>query len=203
MTTPNLLRKLSYAAACWLLAACASAPIQFYTLHDGQAGSVVQVATAAATAVATAAGQNLRPLYLASFSIPERVDRPQLVVRKSTEQVQILEQQVWAEPLKQAFSRGLAVELRGQGFDLVTSRAAVPQLSVEVLNFESWPGKEILLEVQWQVKDADDKVLLRREMSWRETNLEAGTAALVAAHRRALVQCAAEMAKTLRTLPAA
>jgi uncharacterized protein len=198
MKYQNLLRGLNRAALLCLgcaLAACASAPIQFYTLHDGQASQ--------ARPAGVDAGQSLRPLYLASLSLPERVDRPQLVVRKSAEQVQILEQHVWAEPLKQAFGRGLAAELRTQGFDLVASRAAVPQLSVTVLNFEAWPGKEVLLEVEWQVKDADGKLLLRREMSWRETSLGADTAALVAAHRRALAQCGLEIAKTLRTLPAA
>ena len=185
------MRSLSGIALCGLLAACASPPApNFYTLQNGQAGQ------------APSSQASLTPLYLANFSIPERVDRPQLVIRKSAEQVQILAQQLWAEPLKQALNRSLAAQLREQGFDLVSSREALAQLSVEVVNFEAWPGKEVLLEVQWQIKHPDGKVLLRRQMTWRETSIGTDSAALVAAHQRAWAQFAGALAQTLRTLPA-
>lgn len=170
-----------------LLDGCASAPpTHFYTLQDGQAASNVPAS---------------RSLYLASLSLPERVDRPQIVVRKSSEQVQILEQQLWAEPLKQAFARNLSAHLGQHGIALQDSRHGVAQLSVDVLNFESWPGKHALLEVVWQIKNAEGKLLLRQQMSWTEASPGADTAALVAAHRRALAQCAQAIAQSLNSLP--
>ena len=76
----HALRCLSGMALACLLAACASVPTpHFYTLQSGQA--------------APFSSPQVIPVYLANFSIPERVNRPQLVVRKSAEQVQILEQQ--------------------------------------------------------------------------------------------------------------
>ena len=178
-----------------LLAGCASAPQErFYTLQ--------------APVPESAANTPALPLklVLANLTLPDWVDKPQLVIRKSPQQVQILEQQRWATPLKATLAQALAANLRAQGVQMgLRTEHGVKdnawQLWVDVLQFESLPGQEAVLEVQWQVRNQQGMQVLVSRKLWREVPGDAGIEALVAAHQRALLQCAQEMARSLQRLP--
>lgn len=178
-----------------LLAACASAPAEhFYTLQ--------------APATPPASEQLWpQPLVLANLTLPDLVDKPQLVLRKNPQQVQIMEQRRWAEPLKGALAQALAANLRAQGMQVALTSDHLAhdsawQLWVDVLQFESSPGKEALLEVQWQVRSASGARLYSGKGLWREAVASSDIDALIAAHQRALQQCAQEMGRSLQRLPA-
>lgn len=174
---------------------CASAPPErFYTLQTPT--------TPAASPVNPA-----RPrLVLAKLTLPELVDKPQIVIRKSDQQMQILEQQRWAEPLKGALTQALAANLRTQGWavDQNSDHLALDgayQLWVDVLQFETSPGQQAVLEVQWQIRSSNGALVLAKQGMWRETVAAADIDAVVAAHQRALQTCAQEMGRSLQTLP--
>lgn len=185
-----------------LLSACGSIPIEFYTLQ-APAGSNIAAAISTATPTTNADGSPLR-VVLASLSLPDRVSRPQLVVRRNAQTVQILEQQRWAEPLNGAIQRVLAdrlsEELGGVHVTLrndYAQRDRALQLSVDVLQFESLPGQETILEVQWQWRNSAGALLKESKGLWREPVQGADSAALVAGHQRGLLRCATQIAQSL------
>jgi uncharacterized lipoprotein YmbA len=80
-----------------LLAACGSPPrTSFYTLDAPEPPAAAEGAPAIA---------------VGPVSGPEIVDRPQIVVRLGANQVQIVEQARWAEPLRIAIARVVAANL--------------------------------------------------------------------------------------------
>ncbi|MGB3461073.1 MAG: ABC-type transport auxiliary lipoprotein family protein, partial [Rhodanobacter lindaniclasticus] len=72
--------------AAALLAACASAPLHYYTLLPGSAAPVAESATAI-------------PFEVLTVNVPAQVDRPQLVVRQGGQSVALLEGERWIAPL--------------------------------------------------------------------------------------------------------
>lgn len=181
------LRVILCCSLCLILAACGSVPReQFYTLTAPNA---------------QAAGSKAQMHWvLAGLTLPQLVDRPQLVVRRSPQQVQILEQQRWAEPLKFDFGRALGGYLQEKGIQLhprseFSTRDGRPQLWVEVVQFESNPGRDVVLEVTWQLRSSSGALLLGQRGLWREPVQGDDYPALIAAHQRALQQCASAMAQ--------
>ena len=97
------------ASAAMLLGACASPPTLYYTL------------AAPATVPAVAPSNTAAPLWieLAPLAVPERLARPQLVVRSAGDatrsQVEILEQHRWASSfeneMRDALASGIAARL--------------------------------------------------------------------------------------------
>jgi uncharacterized lipoprotein YmbA len=170
-----------------LLAGCTSVPKdQFYTL--------------AAPGSQDSASKTQMQWVLGGLNLPQLVDRPQLVVRRNAQQVQILEQQRWAEPLKLDMGRALAGYLQEKGIQLhprseFAARDGRSQLWIDVLQFESSPGREVVLEVTWQLRSSSGALLFSQRGLWREPVAGADYPALIAAHQRALQQCAAAIAQ--------
>ena len=80
------------------IGACASAPEHLYMLQDAPSASATS-------------GWN-RPLVLVGpVTVPEIVDRPQLVVREGKYGVSINEQERWATPLKDSLPQVIATQL--------------------------------------------------------------------------------------------
>jgi uncharacterized protein len=194
-----------------LLSACGSAPKEhFYTLQPPAGSSNASNLGTSGSLPTNADGSPVR-VVLAGFTLPDRVARPQLVVRRSAQSVQILEQQRWAEPLNGAIQRVLADNLSAQlgGLNVAlrndyAQRDAALQLSVDVLQFESVPGQEAILEVQWQWRNAAGALLAESRGVWREAVPSQGQAPsvadytdLVAGHQRALQKCAGQIALSL------
>jgi uncharacterized lipoprotein YmbA len=96
-------RALAGAVAALLLAACAAPAEHWYALEP--------------TAPAAQSPPD-RPLVgVGPVTVPEFVDRPQLVLREGEYRVNILEQERWAEPLKISLGRLFAGELTGRVAD--------------------------------------------------------------------------------------
>src|SRR5947208_2171931 len=116
----------TFALVAMLLSACSS-PLKerFYTLDAPEPPA----AAAGAPSIA-----------VTSVSVPDLVDRPQIVVRMGPHQVGIGEQARWAEPLRSAIARvvaaNLATALNGR---VAPQRAgdADYRVALEVQRFES------------------------------------------------------------------
>jgi len=130
--------------AAALLAACASAPLHYYTLLPGSAAPVAESATAIAFEVLT-------------VNVPAQVDRPQLVVRQGGQSVALLEGERWIAPLADEVRGALAADLTRAlpGRDvggMAPSGKPLLQVSLDVRRFDSQPGDHALIEAAWQLR---------------------------------------------------
>nr|WP_155438469.1 PqiC family protein [Pseudoduganella ginsengisoli] len=180
------------------LAGCAHStpPERFYSLSAGMSAAVAPVAAKA-------------PLYfeLAAVSVPQQVNRSQLVVTVGEGRVELLEQQRWAAPLSseigQALSLGITTELGAVDVYRTAAPDAAPvyRISASVQRFESAPGKSALVDAVWSVRRAGQtKVLACRTVA--EEPVTGSYDELVASHRRAMARLSAAVAKGVLALAA-
>jgi len=188
---------ISYVVALFLLAAaygCARSPnVNFYTLS-----AMAPEAASPATP--------LRAVAIGPVTLPELVDRPQLVIRVAADRVDIVETERWAEPLKSEIPRVLAENLarlmlpaRVSTIDQSESRDAEYRVLVDIQRFESVPGEGVIIDALWSVRRSAAGAAPRRGRSQvREPAAGTGYDALVAAHGRALAAISSDIAKALR-----
>jgi uncharacterized lipoprotein YmbA len=143
--------RLSFAAlvsaALLVLAAhgCGSTPkTQFYTLGPG---------LAAPASLSPQAGYRVE---VGPVTVPDVVDRPQLVVRLAANRVELLQQHRWAEPLKSEIPRVVAADLtRLLGAKVSTESRridAVYHVRIEIGSFESLPSEGVALDALRSVR---------------------------------------------------
>ncbi len=187
---PSVLRGVAMGmvlGAALALAGCAAVPSErFYTL---------QPEAVALTPLATR--PELR-IVVAGARIADLVDRPQLVIRKGPTEVQVLEQQRWAEPLRAGIARVVAAHLARL---LGTPRVSVDgdgdvRVGIEVQRFESTPGQGVRLDALWTVSGPG---LAGRggRVDVEEPAAGPGMPAVVDAHSRALATLSRAIAQAI------
>jgi len=176
-----------------LLGGCAGSPAaRFYTLSAGQPPEPVRTANPVEIAVD-------------SVSVPELVDRPQLVLRVDANEVRIDEFARWAEPLKSQIPRVLAADLTqsipGATVSSYPQRAnpAAYRVSVDVQTFDSAPGDAVTVAVLWSVHPPKQGATLSGRTVAHEPTGAAGYDALVDAHSRALAAVSRDIAAAIRS----
>ena len=128
---------------------CASPRERLYTLSESEPPAVV-------------ANPTLH-VVLGPVTIPTAVDRPQLVVRQSAVRVVALEQERWAEPLREAIPRVLADSMRRQLRDASVTRVTTSaphtdlRVIVDLTRFEAIAGQEVIIEAHWWLRPSDTK----------------------------------------------
>lgn len=195
-------RRIPYPAALTLLAlalgGCGSTPkTSFYTLG-------------AAPAAAERPAAPVQPTYrvaVGPVTVPDMVDRPQLVMRVATNQVTLLDQHHWAEPLRSEIPRVMAANMARQLPDAQVSAHARSggsepdyRVRVDINEFESAPGDGVRLEALWVVqRGAAGESRLGRS-AIRLPASGSGYDALVAAHSQALARMSRDIADAVLTL---
>lgn len=177
-----------------LLTGCASVPAaRFYTLGPS---------TAPAAAQKAGYSLSVGPVF-----IPAAVDRPQIVLQTGPNQVFIAEFDRWAAPLKEDIPRvvveNLSLMLGTQDvsvFPQSGSADASYRITIDILRFESLPGKAAIVDARWTVSSKRDGRSESGRAKITETVLAEGYADLVAAHSRALEQLSGRMAQTIRDM---
>lgn len=195
------LHRMSRAAtaglALLLLSACASAPPdQFYRLG--------------APAVAPATALRQSPVVLIGpVSVPDLVDKPQIVTLGPGHRVQVSDQLRWAEPLKLAIGRLLAERISSRlGLAQVWAYPAEPgadpqwRVNVAVQRFDSEPGVAASSSLLWTVRRMRDGQTRSGRSDARAVPADAGIGALVEAHGQALAQAGEQIAAALAELSA-
>lgn len=178
------------------LAGCAGTPAtSYYMLDEGGARQ-------------RAPGQT-PSIAITRVSLPELIDRPQLVVRMADNQVSIHEFRRWAEPLRRQIPHLLADELgRLLGSERVIAAPAdgvggdmdfVLRLDVQRLEARIGGGAEV--DMLWYLESRQGKTVAGRSLV-HEGAAGDDPAALVAAQRRALLRVAAEIAVRIGEMPA-
>jgi uncharacterized lipoprotein YmbA len=159
--------------------------------------------TSTATAEGTPAASY--SVSVGPVSVPGEVDRPQLVVQVEQNRVEVQEFDRWAGPLGEGIARAVAGDL---GVLLGTPQvmAAPPpgftptyRVAIDVLRFESVPGKSVQLDAAWVVRSsaAGDSRMGRTVAD--EAVAGEGYEALAAAHSRALGKMSADIAAAIRS----
>jgi len=181
------------AAACLLVGCAATPPDRYYRLVDtGEAApAVLPAGTRPAVAVA-------------AVSVPELVDRPQIVTLGAGSEVRLSEQHRWAEPLKLAIGRlvadRLALALGGALVSAYPAEAAADtafRVSLNVQRFDSELGVAAHTTVLWTVRRLADGQQRSGRSVLHTVPADASHDALAAAHAQALLRIADEIARAL------
>lgn len=189
---------LVLAACVALVAGCGASPKpRYYTL------------SANAPPSGPGAARDLPAIAVGAVTVPDAVDRPQIVVRTAGNELRIVEGHRWAEPLKTELPRLLADDLaRATGNPRVSAHlqsasvGADYRVLVDFQRFDGTPGGEVALDALWTVRAANGDVVRAGRASARERTAADGYEALVAAYGRAVAQVAGEIARQLDGLPA-
>ncbi len=179
------------------VSACSRSPrSNFYTLVP-QALPPGQALSAAAPSVS-----------VGPVTIPEVVDRPQIVVRVAENRVEVLESHRWAEPLKSEIPRLMAQDLgRMLGSSRVSSYGqsagadATYRVLVDIARLEAVPGEAATVQAFWTVRRGSARI--KGESLVREKVSGPGYDQLVSACSRALAGVSSDIAKAIQADAAA
>lgn len=197
--TRRPLRPAGVVLAAVMLAGCGTSPtVHFYTLSSSATPAMADAAPAAAD---PSVGPSIG---LASITLPDVVDRPQFVLRTGPNQVVIVDEHRWAEPLKSEIPRVIAENLsRILGVKQVWSypqtgaESAEVRVYVNIQRFESVPGETALIDASWTVRRGTSAPATGRSLAKEAAN-GSGYDSLAAAHSRALATISREIAKAIR-----
>jgi uncharacterized lipoprotein YmbA len=178
----------SLLALVLILGACSSPPRErFYTLDAPEP---------------PAAAEGAPSIAVGPVTIPELVDRPQMVARLGANQVQIAEQARWAEPLRGAIARVVAANLATTlGARVAGQRNgdADYRVTLDVQRFDSGPGDAVLIDAAWTVASSKGTRRSGRSVVQERVKvMEYG--AVAAAHSAALAKLGGEIAQAIQGL---
>jgi uncharacterized lipoprotein YmbA len=149
------------------------------------------------------------PSISVNATVPATLDRPQFVVAVNANEVAVLEQRRWSEPLAGEIGRVIAENLsRATGNPRV---AAYPQssslnagyrVSVDVQRFVGRLDGDAIVEALWSVRGPKGDVLHSGRARVQETTGKTYDS-LVAAYSHALAKVSGEIAAALKGLPPA
>jgi uncharacterized lipoprotein YmbA len=182
---------------CWVVAVlygCSRSPrANFYILEPTAKAEVAFPA------------QNALTVAVAPITLPDIVDRPQLVVRVDGSRVDILEMHRWAEPLKSGIPRLLADNLSrllGSAQVSTYSQNAASEadylIFVDIQRFES-TDDSVTVDAIWTIrrsKQGSQKTGLSHVHEPRGS--ESAYEALVSAYSRALAAVSNDIARAIR-----
>ena len=175
------------------LAGCASSPpSRFYTLSPASVPAGTPQANCSVS--------------VGPVTVPAVVHRPQIVVRTGPNTVFIDNFDRWASPLKDDIGRVVAENLmvllgttRITLFPKSAADDASYRAAIDILRFDSEPGKAAILDAVWQVRSAGQGQV-RQGRTTIEEPAQGGYDTLVAAHSRALGRLSAEIAAAIGEL---
>ena len=176
------------------LGGCASSPkSHFYTLSSGAA-----LERSEAKAQYTVA--------IGPVTVPDIIDRPQIVTRSGPNQMQIAEFERWASPVRSEISRVIADSVMQQLdgayvylYPQNLSSNADYQVLLEVQRFDAKLGDAVTVEALWAVRPAQGGAVKNGHSAVREATKGDGYDALVAAYSRALTAVSRDIAEAVRS----
>jgi uncharacterized lipoprotein YmbA len=186
---------LSLLLATLLAAGCGSTePSRFYLLNPLPKGGAVEE-------------NGDFKLMVGPVSVADYINRPQLVLRESENEVHLQEFHRWAEPLKDRIAyvlvENLSQLLSTNQISLYPFEAAGDQgrqVTVWIAEFDAYPGKEVVLKAWWRLYDSEKKKLLKlgRSLIRKPLNEDHDYAACAAAWSEALADFSREIAEAIK-----
>ena len=154
-----------------------------------------------------AAGINPLALGIGPVKFPGYLDRQQLVTRISQNRFVVAENDRWAEPLEENFSRILSQNLsillqtdRMVAYPWERSQQPTYQVQVEALRFEPNAEQLVELSARWIILDDAKKSLIVKESYLTESVRDKSPEAAVAALSDVLASFSQEIAASIRGL---
>ncbi|MFM0025938.1 PqiC family protein [Paraburkholderia madseniana] len=138
-------------------------------------------------------------------TVPELVDRSQIVTKLDANRVRIDEFARWADPLKSQIPRVLAADLAeiipGAIVSIFPQRANdnAYRVTVDVQNFDSSADGTVMLVVIWSVRPPNGGKQIAGRSVVHETAIGSGYDGLVKAHGRALLSVAKDIAAAMQS----
>lgn len=196
MIPPSIFRRFALVLAL-LGAGCGSSPkTQLYSL---QAAAIPQMSDAGRA-------ESLLHIVIGPVTLPERVDRPQIVTLTGEHSVHASDFNRWAEPLKVAFPRQLVADL---GQELGSTRVRLQgqevadatdlRIEVDVLRFDAVLADSAVIEAMWTIRRKGQPPRSGRSIV-RERVTAEGYAGLVAGLGRATAGVGRDLAVAVREL---
>lgn len=184
---------------CLMVTGCAATrPSTFYLLQP----------VPDSTRIPTATGWAPFSLGVGPISLPEYLDRPEMVITDAQHTLTVAEFDRWSEPLKNGFSRvlvmNLAADLPGVNvleYPWVGGYDVRYRVTANVYRFDGRPGDRATLDVQWAVLAGRGERVLYQTRSILFEPVQAPTyQALVAAQSALLGRFGRMIAETLQRL---
>ena len=159
-----------------------------------------------ATVTPQQASRTTAVLGLGPITVPSYLDRPQIVVRMSENEVALAEHDRWAEPLGENLARSLEENLSALlpeasfvAYPWYASNAPRYAISVEVRRFEADAAGGVELDATWQITEGDALVGSRSTRA-RDSATAGDRAAMVAALSRTVGQLSREIAAGIQRI---
>ncbi|MFM0323348.1 PqiC family protein [Caballeronia glebae] len=175
-----------------MLAGCSSPRASFYRL------------SADPSLTATTARADSRPVIVGPVTVPDLVDRPQIVTRDTSNEVTLNEYARWGEPLRSSIADAIAGDLalllasdRVAPASRAIADANAWRVRVDIQQFESVPGDAVVIDAHWSVRRFGDDNALDGRSLVREPINGSDWDALVAAHSRALASVSRDIATAM------
>lgn len=169
--------------------------VRYYTLAGGAPTRPVRAAPVAYT------------VHVAAASVPEALDRPELVLRLSDTEVAVDEHHRWAEPLRTGIARavadGLARQLDGALVSASDQKTTQPtsdvELTMDVRRLDVSLADGIAVDIAWRARWANDgPTRTGRSAVHQRGGKPGGYDGAVAACAAALDAVAGEIARSVR-----
>ncbi|WP_341317742.1 PqiC family protein [Paraburkholderia sp. IMGN_8] len=144
-------------------------------------------------------------VLIGSVTVPELVDRPQIVVRASANQVTIDEFARWADSLKSQIPRVIAANVaqelnspRVSSYPMAGDQAAVYRVQIDVQRFDATLGDAVTVDALWSVSPPGKRAPISGRSTVREPCAGAGYDAVVAAYSRAFATVSRDISTSIR-----
>lgn len=188
------------ALATVLIAGCAGKPPLYYTLADSGLPTATPISMGSA------------PLYLdmAPVAVPERLARPQMVVRRqgdASAQVYVLEESRWASSfeneLRDALASGVATRLGAIDITKGGRQATTPayRIAVQVRQFDAIEGSRVDGNFSWTLRRTDETRAATCQLSTSQP-VGSGMEAVAQGARRLTGELAAAIARSVTSFAA-
>jgi uncharacterized lipoprotein YmbA len=191
------LSRFVFPVAVILLGGCSGSPsIHYYTL------------SAEASPDSSLTGKQEPFIAVGPVTLPDVVDRPQLVLRTTRNSVTLIEEHQWAEPLTSEIPRVIAdnlARLLGTRQIFVYPQSAGDRAEYRVLmdvqQFESALDDRVSIDALWIVRHSGEGAAFSKtgRSNVEEPTGSTGYEALAAAHSRALARISREIAEAIRS----
>ena len=202
VTVHTVLAAATAACICAMgsLAGCSSPSPTFYALRADDAGAAAPAASPADPTGAAALAVVVGPV-----TVPDMVDRPQIVTRNPDNTIEMNEFARWAAPLKLDIGRVIAADLAQRlgttqvsTVDLGTTSPPVWHVRVDIMRIDSVAGDSVTVEAQWVVRPPGQRAPALGHTVAHEQVASRDYGALVDAHDRALAAISTDIAAAIR-----
>lgn len=147
-------------------------------------------------------------VVIGPLTLTQVLDRPQIIIRHSNNEIRVSDLDRWAAPLHENFVRVVVDNLtvllsRGRVIRFPPPRSLPVdyQVVLEVTRFDGKPGDEVVLRARWAIfGDNGETVLLKQQSVLNEPTGGDTIAEMVSAQSRLVAMFSRDIAEALKTL---